>query len=149
MMTQKKINIINSIKSKIPEDDRLLKAVKPKTKHEIYLSILSETAIWSSMKQRCSNEKMQSYANYGGRGITVCDRWKDDFFAFYMDVGPRPSIHHSLDRIDNNKGYSPENCRWATREDQSYNRRDPVILEINGEVMTVQKAIKKYRINKL
>ena len=80
-----------------------------------------------TMKQRCSNPKDQSYENYGGRGIRVCDRWLEDegqgFINFLEDMGERPSDKHSLDRIDNDKGYSPVNCRWAERGTQGYNQR--------------------------
>ncbi|UFS77253.1 hypothetical protein LPB73_07705 [Tardiphaga sp. 37S4] len=77
---------------------------------------------WQSMLQRCCNPKSASFPGYGGRGITVCDRWKT-FENFRSDMGDRPSPAHSLDRIDNELGYSPENCRWSTPREQVLNTR--------------------------
>lgn len=80
---------------------------------------------WAHIKQRCLNPKDKSYADYGARGITVCDTWKNSFEAFLADVGQAPerSAEISIDRIDNNRGYEPGNVRWATRSMQNSNRR--------------------------
>ncbi|MFD1274885.1 hypothetical protein [Streptomyces kaempferi] len=83
----------------------------------------SEYAIWTSMKQRCHNPAHQHYEDYGGRGITVCQRWQDSFEAFFGDIGPRPSADHTLDRVDNDRGYEPGNVQWRTRREQAQNRR--------------------------
>ena len=76
------------------------------------------------MKQRCHNPKHPRYDSYGGRGILVCEEWRNSFITFYNDMGERPSNKHSLDRIDNDKGYSPDNCRWITRKEQNENMRE-------------------------
>lgn len=75
------------------------------------------------MKARCSNPNKAAYPNYGGRGITVCDAWANSFETFLADMGDRPNTKLSLDRIDNEKGYFKENCRWATASEQNANRR--------------------------
>lgn len=78
---------------------------------------------WMAMKNRCLYPTSQSYVRYGGRGITVCKRWLQSFPAFLSDMGRKPSPKHSIDRIDNDLGYMPSNCRWATPSQQSLNRR--------------------------
>ncbi len=78
---------------------------------------------WRNMLRRCYDIENIDYANYGGRGITVCEEWLDDFRAFCRDVGRPPSSEHTLDRKDNDKGYYKENCRWATKSQQAINRR--------------------------
>lgn len=92
---------------------------------------------WMTMKARCYNKSNPSFPRYSSRGITVCDRWLSSFSAFLEDMGEVPSCDHTLDRIDNDKGYSPENCRWATASEQVMNRSNTVFVEINGETRTL------------
>lgn len=98
---------------------------------------------WKSMRMRCISPTYSSYPNYGGRGIRVCDRWLNSFENFLEDMGPRPSDQHSLDRIDNSGNYCPENCRWATVEQQVNNKRSSIYVEYGGEVLTVGQWAKK------
>ena len=87
--------------------------------------------VWQGMKRRCYNKNTKQYSDYGGRGITVCDRWKNSFPAFVQDMGERPH-GFTLDRKHNDGNYDPSNCRWASRADQMLNRRNTVILTIEG-----------------
>lgn len=94
--------------------------------------ITKEYRAWQSMKTRCFNDATHSYAEYGARGITVCDRWKDSYETFFADMGTAPSLKHSVDRRDNNGPYSKENCHWATAIEQQNNTRATKFLEWNG-----------------
>jgi hypothetical protein len=84
---------------------------------------LPEYVLWCGMIARCTNPKNKRWTDYGGRGIVVCQRWRWSFAAFFKDMGKRPTPKHSLERNNNNRGYSPANCRWATNAEQSTNRR--------------------------
>lgn len=90
---------------------------------------------WRAMLARCNNPKAAGYENYGGRGIKVCDRWANDFAAFLADMGERPSLDHSLDKIDNDGDYKPVNCRWATTLEQNQKKRSLVMMTIDGETL--------------
>lgn len=104
--------------------------------------------IWQGMKNRCGNENTIYYDRYGGRGISVCDEWEKSFEAF-MEWSTKNGYKDdlSIDRIDNNKGYSPENCRWATKEEQANNCVSNVVLRHNGEEHTIAEWSKIRGIN--
>jgi len=88
------------------------------------------------MIKRCTNPNTKGYSNYGGRGIKVCERWLHSFENFLADMGPKPSPAHSIDRYpDNNGNYEPKNCRWATRTEQSFNKRTNRLIQHNGETL--------------
>jgi hypothetical protein len=92
---------------------------------------------WRSMKKRCYLKAHKSYKYYGGRGIIVCDRWLNSFENFLQDMGIRPEGNYSLDRIDNNGDYCPENCRWATLLEQGRNQRTNVNVTYQGETKCI------------
>jgi hypothetical protein len=101
------------------------------------LSKTPEYKVWKAMIDRCENPNHAAYARYGGRGITVCNRWKSSFELFMGEMGTRPSPQHSIDRADNDKGYSPENCRWATNIVQNRNKTGTRLLNHKGKSQTV------------
>ena len=115
----------------------------PKTTHGDTGSI--EYRTWTRMKGRCYNKNGTAYRFYGGRGISVCDRWRDSFEAFLEDMGRRPPTEmgrYSLDRIDNEGNYDPGNCRWADRKTQDNNRSDTVYLTLNGVTRPMMEWVK-------
>lgn len=107
---------------------------KSKISHGMYNT--PEYMAWRSMKSRCSNKKDAAFVHYGARGIRVCDQWKS-FENFYKDMGERPT-GKSLDRIDNNGPYSPDNCRWATAKQQVRNTRVTTYYEYDGITLCLQ-----------
>ncbi len=97
-----------------------------------------DLASFYNMLQRCLNPRSKAYSRYGGRGITVCDRWrKGGFRVFIADMGPRPSLRYSIDRVNNDGNYEPGNCRWATKKEQNRNRRDNRVIEFRGQRRSV------------
>ena len=100
------------------------------------LSRTPEYYAWINMKHRCFNPNHKQYLYYGGRGITVCDRWLN-LENFLADMGSRPSAKHSLDRIDNNGDYSPKNCKWSTKAEQENNKRTNHLITIVNETYTI------------
>lgn len=108
------------------------------------LSSSREYNSWCSMKARCTNPKNPGYKYYGGRGIKVCDRWVNSFDNFLLDMGQRPSIKHTIDRHpDINGDYTPTNCRWGTKPEQSRGTRRNIHCKYNGKTMVLQDWAKK------
>jgi hypothetical protein len=105
------------------------------TKHGLLSS--KEWTSWRSMIKRCYYSKDKEFHNYGGRGILVCDKWKNSFISFYNDMGIAPNKSYSLDRINVNAGYDKENCRWATTFEQAYNKRNTKRISFMGEMLTI------------
>lgn len=101
------------------------------------MSHTREFSVWTDIQTRCHNPKSTSYPGYGARGIVVCERWRASFESFYADMGPRPSDKHSIDRIDTKGNYEPGNCRWATAAEQSINKRNNVLVTLNGVTKTL------------
>lgn len=118
---------------------------KSQTKHGLHGT--SEYAIWNTMVQRCTNNNAENYHNYGGRGICVCDEWKKSFETFFKDMGPRPSLKHSIDRINNDGNYEPGNCQWSTKHAQDRNKRTNVWIEYNGKRYVKADLCKELNLN--
>ena len=101
---------------------------------------------WKNVKQRCLNPSSPAYSYYGGRGVTMHPDWAEDFVKFAADVGAPPSAVHTLDRKDNNRGYEPGNTRWATRKEQSVNRRNVISANIGGVTKTLVEWCNEYNV---
>lgn len=99
------------------------------------------------MKDRCYRKKTEAFERYGGRGIIVCPQWLNSFEQFLSDMGPRPSLQHSLDRKTNDGNYEPENCRWATDAEQRRNQRRSRIITIMGQTLCAKDWAVQYGIN--
>jgi hypothetical protein len=105
-----------------------------------------EYRVWLHIRGRCRTPTDAAYRWYGGRGITLSPAW-DSYEAFLADVGPRPTSKHTLDRLDNEKGYEPGNCGWRTMKEQNRNRRDNRIVSVEGSDMSLAEACERARIN--
>lgn len=112
------------------------------------MSYTPEFSVWAGIKRRCYNTNEKCYPRYGGRGITVCDRWINSFSNFFTDMGERPSKDHSIERRDNKGIYSPDNCYWATREEQCSNRRSNVFITHEGRTQTLTQWAKEIGIQR-
>lgn len=128
-----------------------------KTGKQHGMSGTPEWRAWRDMLARCQCPTNEAFDDYGARGIAVCDRWSTSFVNFFTDMGKRPGPKYSLDREDNDKGYKPDNCRWATKKQQARNRRicrideddAAEILRLLGEGSLLQKEIaNKFNINR-
>ena len=108
----------------------------------------TEYRAWCGIKKRCYNHATKSYADYGARGIVVCDRWRDSFETFYTDMGQCPP-GHSIERIDNDGPYAPDNCKWASRKEQNSNTRRNVYVTWLNQQMTVSEAARMAGIKRL
>lgn len=115
--------------------------------HSFRNNVSSEYLSWNGMKARCYNEKTPSYHRYGGRGISICDRWINSFSNFLKDMGKKPSDNYSIDRIDNDGNYSPENCRWATNKMQVNNSTGARLLTYKNETLCCSDWAKKIGIS--
>jgi hypothetical protein len=98
---------------------------------------------WCNVIDRCENPNNPQYADYGGRGIKVCRRWREDFAAFLVDMGPRPK-GLTIDRVNNDGNYEPGNCRWATRLEQARNSRHCHLVTVRGETMPLSVAVERF-----
>lgn len=110
---------------------------------KVSLAEISATlTTWQHMLRRCLDPRNKNFASYGGRGITVCDRWRESFAAFLLDMGTRPD-GFSIDRVNNDGNYEPSNCRWATPAEQGRNKRNNRYIEIDGERITQSEAARR------
>ena len=113
----------------------------PKTTHR--MTGTPEYIAWKHMKSRCFNFNHKRYLDWGGRGITVCDHWKNSFENFLADMGSRPTAKHSLDRINNDADYFPKNCRWATKAEQQNNTRYNRLITIGCVTLNIMQWTKE------
>lgn len=126
------------------KETNILKKQEPSLRQ----TYLEEYSIWSGIKSRCKYPHKTKSNRYLEKNITVCDRWINSFANFLADIGQKPSKAHSIDRIDNSKGYSPDNCRWATRYEQGRNKDNNVLFTYNGETKCIASWAEQYGIRR-
>ena len=131
------------------KDEKLVQRVRTHGHSRSYSNTRRQSpayASWLNMKTRCLNKNSNRFIDYGGRGITICDQWMNSFETFLKDMG-EPEDGQSIDRINNNGNYEPENCRWATQKEQCNNTRRCRFVNIDGNRFTVMQASEKYGIS--
>jgi hypothetical protein len=114
--------------------------------HRKFGIISPEYTAWSNMIARCENPKSTSYKWYGPKGIKICRRWRESFEAFLADMGRRPSKLHSIERMDGDKDYTPQNCYWGTVADQTGNKSNTIRVIVRGVEMPLRRAAKAFGI---
>lgn len=111
--------------------------------HEKGRKVSPELKCYRKMRERCLSTACKDYGNYGGRGIVICDRWLEAFDNFLSDMGPRPSAKHSIERLDVDGPYAPDNCVWATKSAQANNTRASAFVTIDGRKQTVSQWLRE------
>lgn len=134
---------IKNNKDRYKKKQKEYREARPELKAALYADWQKRNpvhSVWRSMKNRCYSEKCRAYARYGGRGIVICERWlgENGYKNFESDMGPRPSLQHTIERVNNNGNYEPGNCKWASRAQQQRNRRNNVMLTINGKTQCLK-----------
>jgi hypothetical protein len=139
-----KSNILRGNTSKCKECSNKSRSSKH-SKHKMSESFKADNplgyatyCVYKTMKARCSNVKNAMYENYGGRGIKVCERWLNSYDNFILDMGIKPTMKHQIERIDNDGNYCPENCKWATPEENARNKRNTFFITVDGKTKTSQ-----------
>jgi len=108
---------------------------------------IKEYRTWADIKGRCNNPKNKAYKWYGGRGIKVCEKWSNNFLAFYEDMGPKPSSELSIDRINPDGNYKPGNCRWATYIIQANNKTNTLKVKYKGQIKSLADWCRQYNVD--
>lgn len=107
-----------------------------------------EYGVWHNMKMRCYNPETPNYERYGGRGISVCDSWQNNFRMFLKDMGIRPTSKHTIERMDNDGPYSPENCKWATYKEQNRNKINNHLITYGRKTLSITEWAEYFNVNR-